>query len=207
MRLRHIKGSEEKLQNSEYIIKEPTKYKGKYKEIFKNNNKIQIEIGSGKGNFIVTKAINNPNINYIAVEKQASVLVKILDKIDNLPNLKIMQFDAIKIDEVFEKEIDKLYLNFSDPWPKNRHANRRLTSPVFLKKYENIFKNECQIELKTDNRNLFEYSLITLSEENYKLKQVNLNLYENLDEDNIPTEYETKFVAKGMIIYKLKAYK
>ena len=207
MRLRHIKGSEEKLQNSEYIIKEPTKYKGKYKEIFKNNNKIQIEIGSGKGNFIVTKAINNPNINYIAVEKQASVLVKILDKIDNLPNLKIMQFDAIKIDEVFEKEIDKLYLNFSDPWPKNRHANRRLTSPVFLKKYENIFKNECQIELKTDNRNLFEYSLITLSEENYKLKHVNLNLYENLDEDNIPTEYETKFVAKGMIIYKLKAYK
>lgn len=207
MRLRHIKGSEEKLLNSKYIINEPTKYKGKYNEIFKNNNKIQIEIGSGKGNFIVTKAINNPNINYIAIEKQASVLVKILDKIDNLPNLKIMQYDAIKIDEIFEKEIDKLYLNFSDPWPKNRHANRRLTSPIFLKKYDNIFKENHQIELKTDNRNLFEYSLVTLSEENYKFKQVNLNLYENLDEDNIPTEYETKFVNKGMIIYKLKAYK
>ena len=128
MRLRHVKGSEEKLNNSNYIIKEPTKYKGKYSELFNNTNKIQIEIGCGKGNF------NNPDINYIAIEKQASVLVKVLDKIENLPNLKIIFCDAIKIDEVFDKEIDTLYLNFSDPWPKNRHANRRLTSPIFLNK-------------------------------------------------------------------------
>lgn len=207
MRLRHVKGSEEKLNNSNYIIKEPTKYKGKYSELFNNTNKIQIEIGCGKGNFIVTKAINNPDINYIAIEKQASVLVKVLDKIDNLPNLKIIFCDAIKIDEVFDKEIDTLYLNFSDPWPKNRHANRRLTSPIFLNKYEHIFKNECKIEMKTDNRNLFEYTLITLSEANYKLSEVKLDLYANLDEDNIQTEYEAKFVSKGMVIYKLKAHK
>ena len=207
MRLRHVKGSEEKLNNSNYIIKEPTKYKGKYSELFNNTNKIQIEIGCGKGNFIVTKAINNPDINYIAIEKQASVLVKVLYKIDNLPNLKIIFCDAIKIDEVFDKEIDTLYLNFSDPWPKNRHANRRLTSPIFLNKYEHIFKDECKIEMKTDNRNLFEYTLITLSEANYKLSEVKLDLYANLDEDNIQTEYEAKFVSKGMVIYKLKAHK
>ena len=175
--------------------------------MFNNTNKIQIEIGCGKGNFIVTKAINNPDINYIAIEKQASVLVKVLDKIDNLPNLKIIFCDAIKIDEVFDKEIDTLYLNFSDPWPKNRHANRRLTSPIFLNKYEHIFKDECKIEMKTDNRNLFEYTLITLSEANYKLSEVKLDLYANLDEDNIQTEYEAKFVSKGMVIYKLKAHK
>lgn len=207
MRLRHVKGSEEKLNNSNYIIKEPTKYKGKYSELFNNTNKIQIEIGCGKGNFIVTKAINNPDINYIAIEKQASVLVKVLDKIDNLPNLKIIFCDAIKIDEVFDKEIDTLYLNFSDPWPKNRHENRRLTSPNFLKTYDNLFKGEKRIEFKTDNMKLFEYSICSLSNYGYIFESINLDLQNSENNDNIMTEYEYKFSQKGFKIYKLLAFK
>lgn len=207
MRLRHIKGSEEMLANSPYTITEPEKYKGKYNKLFKNDNPIQIEVGSGKGGFIVEKAKRYPYINFIGIERQASVLIKALDKIDDLPNLKLMQLDANKIDEVFDKEIDVLYLNFSDPWPKKKHTNRRLTSPVFLDKYENIFKDSCKIEFKTDNRKLFEYSLMTLNEKGYTIEKISLNLYEDLDEFNVPTEYEKKFVSKGMTIYQLKVTK
>lgn len=207
MRLRHIKGSEELLANSPYTINNPQEYKGKYNKLFKNNNPIQIEIGSGKGGFIVEKARRNPNINFIAIERQASVLIKALDKIDNLSNLRLMQVDALNIDEIFDKEIDTLYLNFSDPWPKKKHANRRLTSPIFLEKYDKIFKDKCIIEMKTDNRKLFEYSLVTLSESGYSFNKVSLNLYEELEPDNVPTEYEKKFVSRGMAIYKLKGIK
>jgi len=207
MRLRHIKGSEEILKNSPYVINNPLEYKGKYHEVFKNNNPIHIEIGTGKGGFITEKAKRYPEINFIGIEKQASVLIKALDKIDSLPNLKLMQLDALKIDEVFSKEIDVLYLNFSDPWPKKKHTNRRLTSPIFLDKYDCIFKDKNNIEFKTDNRKLFEYSLMTINEKGYKIDKVSLNLYEDLDDDNVPTEYEKKFVAKGMTIYQLKVNK
>lgn len=207
MRLRHIKGSEEKIQNSPYTINEPSQYKGKYNKLFNNNNPIHIEIGSGKGGFIVEKAKRNPNINFIAIERQASVLVRLLDKIEELPNLKIMQIDALNIDTIFDKEIDTLYLNFSDPWPKKRHANRRLTSPIFLEKYDNIFKDKKTIEMKTDNRKLFEYSIISLTDYNYKIEDISLNLHEDNDIDNIETEYETKFSSMGMNIYKIKVTK
>lgn len=207
MRLRNIKGAQDIIAKSSYLVKEPKMYKGKFKEIFSNSNPIEIEIGMGKGDFIIEKATRNPNVNYIGMEKYASVLVYAMRKLENknLPNLRIICFDAIEIDEVFEKEIDKVYLNFSDPWPKKKHSNRRLTSSIFLEKYTKIFKKNWIIEMKTDNQNLFEFSLISLSQKNYSLETVSLNLYENLPIDNIPTEYEKKFASKGMPIYKVKA--
>lgn len=207
MRLRNIKGAQDIINKSSYLVKEPNKYKGKYKELFSNSNPIEIEIGMGKGDFIIEKANRNPNINYIGVEKYPSVLVYAMRKLENkkLSNLRIICFDAINIEEIFDKEIDKIYLNFSDPWPKKKHSNRRLTSPIFLDKYSKIFKRDYIIEMKTDNQNLFEYSLVSLSQKDYSLETVSLNLYENLPIDNVPTEYEKKFSSKGMPIYKVKA--
>lgn len=207
MRLRNIKGADEIIKKSPYLVEDYLKYKSHFHELFNNSNEIEIEIGMGKGDFIIQKAKLNPNINFIGIEKYATVLVSALKKLDNvnLPNLKIINMDANNIDEVFYKEIDKLYLNFSDPWPKKKHSNRRLTSYVFLNKYSNIFKNDKLIEMKTDNMNLFEYSLVSLSQYNYVLKQVNLDLYKTDLENNIQTEYEKKFSSLGMPIYKLIA--
>ena len=207
MRLRNIKNAQDIISKSEYLVSNPKDYQGKYNKLFNNNHNIEIEIGTGKGNFIINKAKQNPNINFIGIEKYASVLVKCIKKLDDLrlDNLKIINIDANEIDEVFAKEVSKIYLNFSDPWPKKKHANRRLTSPLFLDKYAKVFKKDCLIELKTDNKNLFEYSLITLSQKNYLFDEVKLDLYSDLDKDNIPTEYETKFVNLGMPIYKLVA--
>ena len=207
MRLRNIKNAHDIIGESDYIINNPCEYKGKFNKIFKNNNDIEIEIGSGKGDFIIEKAKRNPHINFIGIEKYATVLVSLVKKLENqkLPNLKIINMDALNINEVFDKEISKIYLNFSDPWPKKRHANRRLTSPIFLEKYKSLFKKDYIIEMKTDNQNLFEYSLVSLSENDYLLKEVTLNLYNKDLTDNIPTEYEKKFTSKGMPIYKLYA--
>ncbi|MEG2322425.1 MAG: tRNA (guanosine(46)-N7)-methyltransferase TrmB [Bacilli bacterium] len=209
MRLRNIKDASSIIMKSPYVISNCESYKGKFNELFKNNNIIQIEIGMGKGDFIIEKARQNPNINFIGIEKYATVLVSVVKKLEaiNLNNLKIMHLDALMIDEVFHNEIDTIYLNFSDPWPKKRHINRRLTSPVFLTKYDCLFKNNGQIEMKTDNQNLFEYSLVTLNQNDYVLEEISLNLYNDLPISNIPTEYEKKFSAKGMPIYKLKALK
>lgn len=206
MRLRNIKGAQDIIKQSSYLISEPFNYKGKFNELFGNDNKIEIEIGMGKGNFIIEKAKLNPDINFIGIEKYPTVLVSALKKIENtnLPNLKIICIDANYIDEIFDKEITKIYLNFSDPWPKKKHANRRLTSFIFLDKYSKIFKGDYLIEMKTDNRNLFEYSLVSLSQKDYILEEVKLNLYDDLDLDNVQTEYEKKFVSIGLPIYKLK---
>ena len=207
MRLRNIKNAQDIISKSKYVVLNPKEYRGKMQQLFKNNNKIEVEIGMGKGDFIINKARLNPNINFIGIEKYASVLVKAVKKLENveLNNLKIMNIDADTIDEVFASEIDQIYLNFSDPWPKKKHANRRLTSPLFLDKYDKIFKNDKVIEMKTDNRNLFEYSLITLSQKKYLFEEIKLDLYTDLNEDNIQTEYEKKFVSLGLPIYKLKA--
>ena len=173
MRLRNIKNAQDIISKSKYVVLNPKEYRGKMQQLFKNNNKIEVEIGMGKGDFIINKARLNPNINFIGIEKYASVLVKAVKKLENveLNNLKIMNIDADTIDEVFASEIDQIYLNFSDPWPKKKHANRRLTSPLFLDKYDKIFKNDKVIEMKTDNRNLFEYSLVTLSQKNICLRK------------------------------------
>jgi len=201
MRLRNIKNADEIVNNSKYTIKEINN------NIFDNNNPIYLEIGMGKGDFIINNAIQNPNINYIGIEKYKSVLVKAVQKLEEkeLNNLKIICMDAKNINEM-ETKVDLLYLNFSDPWPKKRHALRRLTSPIYLEKYENIFKNQKHIIMKTDNRNLFEYSIISFTNYGYKIEDICLDIYKENIENNIPTEYEKKFRDKGPI-YKIEVTK
>ena len=201
MRLRNVKNKKEIMDNSSYLVKDPTLYKGKWKELFGNNNPIYIEIGMGKGKFIIDNALNYPNINFIGIEKYDSVIAKGLQKIpEGLNNLVMVRWDALNINDIFSKEIDRIYLNFSDPWPKNRHHLRRLSSRVFLEKYEDIFKNGKIIEMRTDNRDLFQYSLVSFSEFGYILEKVSLDLHTD-DMPEITTEYEDKFSSEGMPIY------
>lgn len=197
MRLKNVKGAKEKILASEIVTKE---------NVFKNDKPLHIEIGMGKGKFIVDNALKHENINYVGIEKFDSVLARALDKVENqtIPNLKFMRIDALIIDEVFDKEVDTIYLNFSDPWPKKRHEQRRLTSPIFLEKYKKISKINAHIIMKTDNRKLFEYSLSMFSLNNFEIKNISLNLHEDDYEDNITTEYEMKFSRKGGIIYMVE---
>ena len=180
MRQRNVKKKKEIIQNSISIVHNPQEYKGRWHELFKNNNPIYLEIGMGKGNFLLENAIRNPNINYIGIEKYDSIMALAIKKIDLNPlnNIKLIRFDALEIDKIFHHEIDLLYLNFSDPWPKPRHEKRRLTSFNFLKKYDDIF-NINNIEMKTDNRELFEYSLISFINFGYKIKCINLDLHKS----------------------------
>lgn len=207
MRLRNVKNKEEIMNNSQYLIKNYYDYKGKWCGLFKNNNPIYIEIGMGKGKFIIENAINYPNINFIGVEKYDSVIAKALQKIpDGLDNLFMIRADALDIDNIFCHEISKIYLNFSDPWPKNRHHLRRLSSKVFLEKYDAIFVSEKNIEMRTDNRDLYTYSLVSFSEYGYKLNEISLDLHK----DNLPlitTEYEDKFSKDNLPIYYVKCSK
>ena len=209
MRLRNVKNAKEIVNNSSFVISNPKEYKGKYNsEIFKNNNPIHLEIGMGKGNFIIDKAIKNPDINFIGVERYESVLCRALEKLETkeLPNVKIICIDAIELDEVFEGEIDTIYLNFSDPWPKKRHAKRRLTSHVFLPVYDKIFKNEKVIIQKTDNVGLFESSVVSLSTYGYVIEEISLDLASTGMENSL-TEYEAKFMNQGVKINYMKAVK
>lgn len=211
MRLRNNPNAMDILQkNNQFVIMEPSKNIGKWKKIFGNENPIYIEIGMGKGDFIYQHALNNPNINYIGIEKYPSVLAVAANKVAQqgiLPNLFFLDFDAALLNEIFLKqEIDVIYLNFSDPWPKSRHAKRRLTSSTFLPIYQNVLKVNGHIEFKTDNRGLFEYSLVSFNEYQMHFTCVSLDLHNSeYMEDNIMTEYEGKFCKKGPI-YKLVAY-
>ena len=209
MRQRNVKNKKEIINNSKYIISNPTYYCGKWKSLFNNTNPIYIEIGMGKGDFILENATRYPNINFIGIEKYDSIMALAIKKIEinEINNLKLIRMDAINIDEVFTKEIDKIFLNFSDPWPKERHAKRRLTSNVFLEKYDKIFKNNQVIEMKTDNRNLFEYSLISFNNNGYQIKEISLDLHHSNYENNIMTEYEKKFSQKNDCIYYVKVEK
>ncbi len=209
MRLRNLKNTDEILNTCEFLITDSSKYKGKWKELFGNDNPIYIEIGMGFGKFIYENALKNPNINYIGIEKYDSVLVRALEKVenDNIPNLRFIRMDATEIDSIFDKEIDTIYLNFSDPWPKVRHTNRRLTSICFLKKYDNLFKDNMHIIFKTDNRHLFEFSVKEFTTYGYLINDICLNLHDEDLEDNISTEYEEKFSKKGMPIYKIDVIK
>lgn len=207
MRLKNVKGAKEYVDNSNYVIHNYKDYKGKYKEVFNNDNDIEIEIGTGKGNFIIEKAKQNPNINYIGIEKYDSVLIRALEKMDEkITNLKFIKMDATSIEEVFDKEINKIYLNFSDPWPKERHSKRRLSSEFFLKKYDLIFKKENNIIMKTDNRKLFEYSIISFTNYGYIIDKISLDLHQD-DIPNIQTEYEKKFSDLGQVIYMINVKK
>ena len=208
MRLRNVKNKEEIMNNSNYLVKNYYDYKGKWRELFNNDNPIYIEIGMGKGKFIIENAIKYPNINFIGIEKYDSVIAKCLPKIPKgLNNLVILRLDALNIDKVFCHEISRVYLNFSDPWPKVRHSLRRLSSKVFLEKYDNIFRDNMEICMRTDNRDLFVYSLLSFSEYGYTLKRLSLDLHSEEIEDLITTEYEDKFSDKGMPIYAVVVYK
>jgi tRNA (guanine-N7-)-methyltransferase len=208
MRLRNNKDAKGIITNSEYVINNPKDYKGKWNTVFNNKNKIYIEIGCGKGDFIIANAINHPENNYIAIEKYDTVLMYAVKKIDkDIPNLRFIRIDSLEITDIFEKEIDLIYLNFSDPWPKERHAKRRLTHERFLKLYDSIFKRSKTIFMKTDNIHLFEFSIESLSEYGYKLKNISLDLHNSDIEENFMTEYEKKFSEMGTRINRLEAYK
>lgn len=207
MRLKKVKNADIDVKNSTYTVNEPLLLKGKWNEEFKNNNDIHIEIGCGRGQFIIQKAIQNPNVNFVGIEVQDSALVKAVKKLDDmelLPNLRLIRIDALKLGDVFEHEISCIYLNFSDPWPKKRHTKRRLTSPIFLKVYDSLFKDGMNIIQKTDNVDLFDYSLESLSEYGYTLNNISRDYN---DENNIETEYEEKFRKQGIKINYLEAIK
>lgn len=207
MRLRNVKNKEEIMNNSKYLVKDYFDYKGKWNELFGNNNPIYIEIGMGKGKFIIENAVMYPDINFIGIEKFDSVICKGLQKIpDGLNNLIMIRADALDIDNIFDKEIDRIYLNFSDPWPKNRHHLRRLSSKVFLNKYDSLFKNDASIFMRTDNRGLFQYSLVSFSENGYILRDLSLDLHKD-DMPLITTEYEDKFSNLDMPIYFVECTK
>ena len=208
MRLRNVKNKEEILSSSSFLVKDPKNYCGNWSNYFNNSNPIYIEIGMGKGQFIRENAKRYPDINFIGIEKYDSVVAKCLPKIDeNLKNLAIVRMDALEIDQVFSHEVDRIYLNFSDPWPKKRHHLRRLSSKVFLEKYSSIFKDYFDIWMRTDNADLFCYSLMSFSEAGYVLKHLTLDLHQDLPEDFITTEYEDRFSNKGMPIYSVEAIK
>ncbi|MBR1417026.1 MAG: tRNA (guanosine(46)-N7)-methyltransferase TrmB [Bacilli bacterium] len=208
MRIRNLKNTDEIVNNSKYLIKNPKDYKGNYKKIFNNNNPIHLEIGMGKGDFIINMALVNPKINFIGIELHTNVIARACKKLENLelPNLRLINVNALELNDVFDKEIDLIYLNFSDPWPKKRNSNRRLTSEIFLNIYEKLFRDKKIIRLKTDNTLLFEYSIISLTNYGYKIDEISLDL-DNSDIENIETEYETKFKSKGIKINYLKAIK
>ena len=208
MRLRNVKDASVKIDASNYIIKNYEDYKGNYKNIFNNDNKLCIEIGMGKGDFIIGMAQIYPNTNFIGIEKYDSVMVRAVEKLDRLntgielKNLKLIKMDAEYIDKVFDKEIDTIYLNFSDPWPKDRHEKRRLTSSNFLKKYDNLFKSTKHIIFKTDNRKLFEYSIKSFTDYGYTINNISLDLHSD-DIFNVETEYEKRFSSLGYPIYMI----
>ena len=211
MRVRNVKDADLKLAKyPDIVLEKPSIYKGKWNQFFKNDKDIYIEIGMGKAKFIIEHAIKNPNINFIGIEKDISIvfkaLVKYLDickereiKLDNLVFLNI---DACNIKDVFcDKEIQKVFLNFSDPWPKSRHEKRRLTSPLIFKNILDILDGD--LEFKTDNRHLFEYSLMEFNTMSLDILELSLDLHSDKD-DIITTEYEDKFVSKGNVIYFCK---
>ncbi|PKR84345.1 tRNA (guanosine(46)-N7)-methyltransferase TrmB [Heyndrickxia camelliae] len=206
MRLRHKPWAKEKLlQYPDFVVQTPEAYKGKWKEIFQNDLPLHIEVGTGKGQFIYGMAKANPDVNYIGIEMQDSVIVSALEKLleEPLPNLKLLNVDGTNLRNYFAKDdVERVYLNFSDPWPKNRHEKRRLTYKTFLKLYEDILVDNGEIHFKTDNQGLFEYSLKSFSEYGLLLKFVSLDLHNSDFENNIMTEYEEKFSARGQRIYR-----
>lgn len=194
----------------EIVIPEPAKLKGQWQKEFGNDHPLHVEAGTGKGRFIIGMAKANPDINYIGIELFDSVIVTALETVledeQGVPNLRLLKVNAKDMLEFFEKgEVARLYLNFSDPWPKKRHAKRRLTHETFLKFYQAVLPENGEIHFKTDNRGLFEYSLVSISDYGMKLNYVSLDLHANEPEWNIMTEYEEKFSKKGQPIYRMEA--
>lgn len=210
MRRRNVKNAPARIaSHPELVIFHPEDYKGKWQELFGNDHPIYLEIGMGKGKFLLEHALTHPEINYLGIEKFESVIVQAVEKIapHNLQNIKLLNVDAEKLEEYFdEKELSKIFLNFSDPWPKNRHVKRRLTYTSFLEKYNHILDGT--IEMKTDNRELFEFSLISFNENKWNFLKLSLDLHgSNTEEKIITTEYEDRFTEKGNVIYFIEIKK
>ena len=208
MRLRNIKGAREAIEASPYVILDPENYKGRWHEVFGNDHLLRLEVGMGKGQFIMEQARRHPEVNFIGIEMYSSVLIRALQKMEEeeLPNLKFLRIDARTLPECFAQgEVDRIYLNFSDPWPKDRHAKRRLTSRQFLARYDQVLKSDGIIEFKTDNRPLFDFSLEEAKEANWHIDLCTYDLHheEELMQDNVMTEYEQRFSAQGNPIHKM----
>jgi tRNA (guanine-N7-)-methyltransferase len=206
MRLRHKPWAKDKIeQHPQYIVASPETHRGNWKEVFGNDHPIHIEVGTGKGQFVTGMAEANPGINYIGIELFPSVIVAALDRLieADLPNLRLLNVNASDLGKYFSKnDVDRVYLNFSDPWPKVRHEKRRLTYKDFLKIYEDILVDGGEIHFKTDNQGLFEYSLTSFSAYGLLLKYVSLDFHKSGYEGNIMTEYEQKFSEQGNRIYR-----
>ncbi|MBQ7774655.1 MAG: tRNA (guanosine(46)-N7)-methyltransferase TrmB [Lachnospiraceae bacterium] len=214
MRLRNVPGARDTIAESGFVVQEAIMFEmpGKWAEVFGNNHPIHIEIGMGKGQFIHAMAKLHPDINYVGVEKYSSVLLRAIQKMEQeeLPNLKFLRMEAEDIAKVFgSKEVDKIYLNFSDPWPKDRHAKRRLPSKEFLGRYDIILKEGCRLEFKTDNRDLFDFAVEELEPAGWKAEVITYDLHadEKLMEGNVMTEYEEKFSSMGNPICKYIIYR
>lgn len=209
MRLRHIPGSEDAIAASPYVIGQPEQYRGSFRRRFGNDNPIQIEVGMGKGRFLSEQARRHPWINYLGVERYPSVLLRAIKKQEEerLPNLCFLCVDAKALSEIFAPgEVSRIYLNFSDPWPKDRHAKRRLTSPEFMKVYDQILKEDGTVEFKTDNQDLFSYSLNSIPQAGWQIDWFTRDLHHSDQAgDNVMTEYELKFSSMGNPICKLIA--
>ncbi len=210
MRLRNIPGSREAIAQNRWCIQESEHTKGQWHTIFGNQNPLHIEIGMGKGKFIMALARQNPQINYVGIEKYSSVLLRALQKMEAEPleNIRFIRMDAENICEMFDhEEVAQIYLNFSDPWPKDRHAKRRLTSHQFFERYQQILASNATVEFKTDNTALFDFSLEEVKEAGWKLDAFTRNLHQDntMMEGNVMTEYEERFSKMGNPIYKLIA--
>lgn len=211
MRLRNVKGSRETIAANPYVIKDGEAHKGKWNELFGNDHPIHLEIGMGKGKFLMQLAKEHPEINYVGIEKYSSVLVRALEKREEYEgdNLYFLRMDAENLREFFEEgEVAQIYLNFSDPWPKDRHAKRRLTSKEFFGRYNHVLAKDGEVIFKTDNKDLFDFSLEQVPLAGWKLKNYTFNLHNSeYAVGNIMTEYETKFHAEGKPICRLVAYR
>lgn len=212
MRLKNVPGSREAIAESDFVVHEPERMKGEWKAFFGNNNPLHIEIGMGKGKFIYEMARRHSEINYVGIEKYSSVLLRAIQKMEQEPlaNLKFIRMDAEEIENVFAtEEVDKIYLNFSDPWPKDRHAKRRLPSKEFLERYDKFLKKDGFLEFKTDNRGLFDFAMEQLPEAGWMAAEVTYDLHndEKMSEGNVMTEYEEKFSSMGNPICKYIIYR
>lgn len=209
MRMRKKKNCAARIERCGDIrITNPEEHKGMWKAVFGNDNPIHLEIGCGKGSFVVGMAKLHPDVNFIAIEKVEDVIVMAMEKAveNDVPNVRFMDLDAERIEDFFEKgEIERIYLNFSDPWKKSKQAKRRLTHKNFLDRYKNILNNGDYIWFKTDNRKLFEFSLNSFAEENFKMQNITLDLHNSAFEGNVVTEYEQRFLDLGQPIYRLEA--
>ena len=207
MRLRNITGADTYIENSQYVVQDEKSKKGCWSEVFRRKAPLHIEVGMGKGQFMMQLALQNPDINYVGIEMYSSVLLRAVQKMEEAPmdNLRFIRMDAREIEEVFDKgEVDKIYLNFSDPWPKDRHAKRRLPSRQFLARFDQILKKEGNLEFKTDNRDLFDFAVEEVEPAGWKIDAITYDLHhdEVMNRGNILTEYEEKFSSKGNPIYK-----